>query len=159
MAGKTDKGRLAGIDYGTVRIGVAICDPDRTMAFPYEVYVRRNERLDADYFTRFARDERIVKFVVGLPIHLDGRMSDKALEAQKFGGRLGEWTGLPVEYMDERFTSVEAISKLSAGAWTTKKRKKRIDAVAAQILLENYLERGCRGTETPEPLDDASGEN
>ena len=148
-------GKLAGIDYGTVRIGVAITDPDRTMAFPFESYTRRNERLDDDYFRSLAESERIVKFVVGLPIHLDGRMSEKAVEAQKFGTRLAEITGRPVEYMDERFTSVEAGGYLREAKMTSKKRKARVDKIAAQILLTHYLERGCIGTETPESLDDA----
>lgn len=149
-----EKGRLAGIDYGTVRIGVAICDPERTMALPYLVYVRRTEKLDDDFFRRFAQDERIVKFVVGLPIHLDGRLSARALEAKTFGERLAALTGLAVDYMDERFTSVEAIESIQPAHWTTKKRKKKIDAVAAQILLEHYLQRGCVGTDAPESIDD-----
>ena len=149
-----ERGKLAGIDYGTVRIGVAITDPDRTMAFPFESYTRRNEKRDADYFRALAEEERIVKFIVGLPLHLDGRMSEKAVEAQAFGAKLAEITGRPVEYMDERFTSVEAGGILREAKMTTKKRKARVDKIAAQILLTHYLERGCVGTETPESLDD-----
>ena len=149
-----EQGRLAGIDYGTVRIGVAICDPERTMALPYLVYVRRNDKLDDAFFRQFAQDERIVKFVVGLPLHLDGRISDKALEAVAFGEHLTALTGLPVDYMDERFTSVEAIESIQPAHWTTKKRKKKIDAIAAQILLEQYIQRGCVGTSVPESIDD-----
>ena len=150
-----EKGKLAGIDFGTVRIGIAISDPDRIIASPYEIYTRKNERLDAEYFKRFAREERIVRFVVGFPIHLDGRVSEKAREALAFGAWLEELTGLPVDYMDERFTSVEAGYYLREAKMTLKQRKKRTDKIAAQILLANYIERGCRGTDLPESLDDA----
>lgn len=148
------RGRLAGIDYGTVRVGISICDEDRTMAFPYEVYTRRGPKADADYFRRFAKDERIVQFVVGLPLHCDGRVGDSAEGARQFGAWLGELTGLPVVYIDERFTSVEAGELLRGANLTNKKRKKRLDAVAAQILLSNYLERGQIGTDRNEALED-----
>ena len=149
-----EKGKLAGIDFGSVRIGVAISDPDRIIASPYEIYTRKNERLDAEYFKRLVREERIVRFVVGLPLHLDGRLSEKAREALAFGAWLSELTDRPVDYMDERFTSVEAGYYLREAKMTMKQRKKRTDKIAAQILLANYIERGCRGTEIPEPLDD-----
>lgn len=149
-----ETGKLAGIDFGSVRIGVAISDPERIIASPYEIYVRKNPRLDAEYFRRFAQEERIVRFVVGLPLHLDGRVSEKAKEAMAFGAWLTELTGLPVDYMDERFTSVEAGYYLREAKMTLKQRKKRTDKIAAQILLSNYIERGCRGTEIPESLDD-----
>lgn len=151
----SERGRLAGIDYGTVRIGVAITDPDRTMAFPYEIYVRKNEKRDAEYFRALAENEKIVQFVVGLPLHLDGRVSEKALEARAFGRWLTELTGRPVDFMDERFTSVEAHGLLQGSKMTLKKRKARIDKIAAQILLTHYLERGCVGTQTAESLDDS----
>lgn len=147
-------GRLAGIDYGTVRVGIAICNEDRTMAFPYEVYTRRNPKLDADYFRRFAKEERIVQFVVGLPLHCDGRAGDSAQGAREFGAWLSELTGLPAVYIDERFTSVEAGELLREANLTNKKRKKRLDAVAAQILLTNYIERGQVGTDQNEALED-----
>ena len=92
--------------------------------------------------------------MVGLPLHLDGRVSEKAREALAFGAWLSDLTGRPVDYMDERFTSVEAGYYLREAKMTLKQRKKRTDKIAAQILLANYIERGCRGTEIPESLDD-----
>ncbi|MDO4586038.1 MAG: Holliday junction resolvase RuvX [Planctomycetia bacterium] len=147
------KGRLAGIDYGTVRIGVAVCDSDRIIASPFDIYVRKSEKKDAEYFRKFVQEERIVQFVLGLPLHLDGRLSPKAQEAQAFGAWLTEQTGLPVDYMDERFTSVEASGLLREVKMTLKKRKARIDKIAAQILLTNYIERGCQGTTVWQSLD------
>ena len=138
-------GRVAGIDYGTVRIGIAISNPERTIASPLENYTRRGLNQDAKRFQRLVADEGIVLFVVGLPIHLDGGESQKSGEARQFGGWLAETTGVPVEFFDERFTSHEAEQFLLAADMTRKRRKKRMDMLAAQIMLTAYLEG--KGTE------------
>lgn len=134
------KGRLAGVDYGTVRIGVAITDVDRRLASPYENYTRRNQEADADYFRHIVADECLVGFVVGLPVHTSGEESQKSMEARRFGAWLADVTGLPVRYFDERFTSVEAERHLLDAQMTKKRRKKRLDMLAAQIMLAAYLE-------------------
>ena len=100
--------RIAGIDYGTVRIGIAMADTEVGIAGPYENYTRRTLALDAEYFARLAKDEQIGRFVVGLPVHLHGGESQKSTEARAFGEWLGEVTGVPVEFFDERFTTAEA---------------------------------------------------
>jgi putative Holliday junction resolvase len=133
-------GRVAGIDYGSVRIGVAISDPRRKIASPLLNYTRRGPERDAERFRRLAADEGVVLFVVGLPLHLDGRESEKSLEARQFGNWLADTTGVPVEFFDERFTSVEAEQALLAADMTRKRRKRRIDMLAAQIMLSAYLE-------------------
>jgi putative holliday junction resolvase len=133
-------GRVAGIDYGTVRIGIAVSNPERTIASPLENYTRRSLEQDAQRFRRLAADERIVLFVVGLPIHLDGGESPKSTEARQFGQWLAETTGVAVEFFDERFTSHEAEEFLLAVEMTKKRRKKRMDMLAAQIMLSAYLE-------------------
>ena len=147
-------GVVAGIDYGTVRIGVAVSDPRRVIAFPLTIYTRKNETRDAEFFRKLTVDERITQFVVGLPLHLSGDLSDKAREALAFGRWLGELTGVPIDYYDERYTSVEAEDYLLEANVTRKKRKQKLDKVAAQILLTGYLESGCRGTTQTLPLDD-----
>ncbi|MBC8875941.1 MAG: Holliday junction resolvase RuvX [Planctomycetes bacterium] len=134
------KGRLAGVDYGTVRIGIAVTDADRRLASPYENYTRGGPKADTKYFCRIATEEGIVGFVVGLPVHASGDESQKSLEARQFGAWLTEVTGLPVRYFDERFTSVEAERYLLGAQMTRKKRKKRLDMLAAQIMLAAYLE-------------------
>lgn len=154
-----EKGKIAGIDFGTVRIGVAMCDAERIMAFPYEIYRRRNEKLDLQYFKEFAQNERIVHFVLGLPLHCNGDFSDKARQAMEFGDKLAEATGLSIDYVDERFTSREAESYLRQGNLNAKQRKAKLDAVAAQIILSTYLERGCVGTSEFQALDDAGSES
>jgi putative Holliday junction resolvase len=138
-------GRVAGIDYGTVRIGIAVSNPEQTIASPLENYTRRSLDQDAKRFERLVADEGIVLFVVGLPIHLDGGESQKSIEARQFGQWLAETTGVAVEFFDERFTSHEAEQFLLAADMTRKRRKKRMDMLAAQIMLTAYLEHR-RGT-------------
>ena len=135
-----DQGRIAGIDFGTVRIGVAICDPGQQFASPLEVYTRRNIRLDEKYFVELAEQERLAGFVVGLPIHPSGDESEKSGEARQFAQWLQEKTGVRVVMFDERFTTAQAREHLNASQTSGKKRKDRLDKIAAQILLATYLE-------------------
>src|SRR4051812_35115776 len=144
--------RIAGIDYGTVRIGIAMADLDIGIASPYENYTRRTAALDAAYFAKLAEEERLGRFVVGLPVHLHGGESQKSSEARVFGKWLQEITGVPVEFFDERFTTAEADEILGAAKLTKKKRQARRDQLAAQIMLTAYLESGGQGQESPESI-------
>jgi len=146
-------GRIAGIDYGTVRIGIALGDLELNIAGPYETYIRRNIDLDAKYFTELATAERLKRFVVGLPVHLDGHESQKSREARKFGAWLGKLTSIPIDYFDERFTSAQAEEILGEANLTKKRRQARIDQLAAQIMLTAYLESGAKSQENPQGLD------
>jgi putative Holliday junction resolvase len=142
-------GRIAGIDYGTVRIGVALADLEVGIAGPYENYNRRGEAKDAEYFQQLAREERLIRFVVGLPVHLDGQESQKSREARQFGAWLEKLTSVQVDFFDERFTSSEAEAILGDAQLTKKKRKARLDQLAAQIMLTAYLEAGARSQQSP----------
>ena len=159
------EGRLAGIDFGTVRIGVAVTDPSRRWASPLDTYNRRNERLDEKYFVDLVRENSIVGMVLGLPIHCDGQESQKSLEVRSFAKWLTERTGVPVRFIDERFSSALATQLLAPAEFTRKKTKQRIDRVAALIILESFLESQRRSEESQrrgeqssqveaEPLDD-----
>jgi len=145
--------RIAGIDYGTVRIGIATADLEVGIAGPYENYNRRSEKLDSQYFSELAQQERIARFVVGLPVHLSGNESQKSREAREFGTWLERLTGVPVDYFDERFTSAEAERILQEANLTKKRRKARIDQLAAQIMLTAYLEAGAQSQDSPQGLD------
>jgi putative Holliday junction resolvase len=146
------QGRLCGVDYGTVRIGIAMTDSRQTLASPHENYTRRGPLLDAKYFTQLTRDESVAAFVVGLPVHTSGQESQKSSEAREFGKWLAELTGRPVVFFDERYTSAEAERWLLDAKLTSKQRKARLDKIAAQILLSAYLE--SRNLGPPEALDD-----
>jgi len=140
MSETTSRGRIAGIDYGTVRIGVAVADLEVRIAGPLENYTRVSDDADARHFRELVAAHDIDHFVVGLPVHLSGEESQKSTEARRFGQWLSEATGKPVGFFDERFTSVEAEQFLSRGQLTKKKRKARTDMLAAQIMLAAYLE-------------------
>ncbi len=141
--------RIAGIDYGTVRIGIALADLEVGIAGPYETYTRRSEAKDAEYFRQLAQQERLTRLVVGLPVHLDGHESQKSREARAFGQWLTELTGLPVDYFDERYSSAQAEEILQGAQLTKKRRQERIDQLAAQIMLTAYLESGAKGQKNP----------
>jgi putative pre-16S rRNA nuclease len=145
--------RIAGIDYGTIRIGIALADSEVGIAGAFDNYARRTQAMDASYFATLAKDEQIGRFVVGLPVHLDGGESQKSTEARAFGKWLQEVTGVPVEFFDERFTTAEADEVLNSVKLTKKKRQARRDQLAAQIMLAAYLESGGIGQHSPEPID------
>jgi putative Holliday junction resolvase len=133
-------GRLLGIDFGTKRVGIAVSTPEQNISSPVETYTRRNEKLDEKYFLEKVQEFRVAGLIVGLPVHMSGEESQKSKEAREFGGWLGETTGLPVRYWDERFSSSAAEEILQSMNLTKKKRKARIDQLAAQIFLQSYLD-------------------
>ena len=148
----TEPDRVAGIDYGHVRIGVALGDTLTKIATPWENYTRRSRELDGKWFCQLAREQGIDRFVVGLPVHGHGGESQKSQEARAFGAGLADITGVPVSYFDERYTSVEAEQILMAAELTKKRRKARLDMLAAQRILAAYLESSGR-SEGIEDLD------
>lgn len=133
-------GRLLGVDHGKVRVGLAVSDPERRLASPLQTYTRQIKDKDAAFFQALTQEESIVQIVVGLPAHLDGREGEQAQLSRAFGEWLGEVTGLPVVFFDESFTTHDAEQHLLAAGLTSKKRKARRDRVAAQIMLQAYLE-------------------
>lgn len=139
-------GRVAAVDYGRRRIGVAVCDAGRIICSPLCVRETAGDAAaDAEFFRALVAREGIVGFVVGLPLHADGEPSPMSLEAERFGRWLTRATGLPVVYQDERSSSREA-TRLLAGSGLTRARKRaRSDAVAAQVVLQSWLEAGVGG--------------
>lgn len=133
-------GRLAGIDFGTVRIGIAVCDPLRILVSPLEIRSVAGEELDGQFFRALAKREAIDGFVVGLPIHCDGGESDKSRQARRFARWLLKATGVPVRLFDERFTTSAAQSRIRARGGGKRARHRLVDAIAAQVLLESFLE-------------------
>ena len=144
-----------GLDYGTKRIGIAISNLEQTIAGPLENYTRRGEVPDARHLMKLADEYRVVGLVVGLPVHISGEEGQKAHEAREFGNWLSETTSLPLKYWDERFTSVMAEEYLQAARLSKKKRKARLDKLAAQILLQSFLDAADRDR-PPGPLSDGA---
>jgi putative Holliday junction resolvase len=149
--------RTLGLDFGTKRIGAALSDPRGSIASPLEVYERRSLSLDSAHFRKLIEDEGVERIVVGLPIHTSGREGDLALLAREFGNWLGQVTSVFVTYFDERYSSKEADQALQGSGLSAKGRKARRDMLAAQILLQAYLDAGSPTEESPSlPLEDRS---
>ncbi|MBX3397768.1 MAG: Holliday junction resolvase RuvX [Gemmataceae bacterium] len=134
------KGRLLGIDFGTVRVGLAVSDPDRILASPLDTYTRQDAEADAAYFQRVVKTEQIVGLVIGLPISLNDTEGPKAKEARAYAEWLTQITGQPVAFADERFTSSIAEDALIAGGVKRDKRKGKRDRIAAVLILQGYLD-------------------
>jgi len=134
-------GRVAGVDYGRRRIGVAVCDAARIIASPRCVLESRGDTAaEARFFRELVAEEELVGFVVGLPLHADGSPSEMSVEAGRFGAWLGRTTGLPVTFQDERYSSHHAAGLLAGTGLGRDRKKQRSDAVAAQVVLEAWLE-------------------
>jgi putative Holliday junction resolvase len=151
--------RVLGLDFGTRRVGAAVSDPRRLIATPLEVRERRDSAQDARHYRELVREHEVDRIVIGLPVHTGGREGTSAVLARNFGDWLAGATGLPVVFYDERYTSVDAEDALIAAGVKRQRRKGLRDMLAAQILLQNYLDAGCPATETPAtPLADPPSE-
>ena len=139
------RGRLLGIDYGSKRVGLALSNLDQTIATPHELLERRDQRQDAQRLNRVVQEFSIVGIVVGLPVHMSGDEGEKAREARSVGEWVAKSTNRPVVYFDERYTSAQADEHLAAAQVSPKKRRALRDMLAAQILLQNFLDSADRG--------------
>ena len=135
------QGVLLGLDYGRKRIGVAISTSSQSVAMPLTTLAAAPVEVLEHELQALAREYRAVAIIVGLPLHMTGEDSEMAREVRQFGERVRELTGLPVVYFDERLTSALAEQSLRAGGLTEKKRRARRDRVAAQIMLQHFLDR------------------
>ena len=134
--------RSLGIDFGEKRIGLAISDPEGRMAVPLTTLERRNDRSAVRAIAEIAQREGVGRLVLGEPVGLDGQRGEAAERARRFGDRLAEVTGLPLRLVNESLTTVEAHERLRAAGVDPRRDPARIDAVAAQILLQEFLDRG-----------------
>lgn len=137
-------GRIMGIDYGKVRIGIALTDLLKTIASPYEVYKSVSLQKDVEYFVKLVKEKEVEKIVLGLPLNMDDSEGERAKRTRIFGEMLEKACGVPVVYQDERLSSVEAENYLLDGDVRRDKRKNLIDKVAATIILEDYLRTICK---------------
>lgn len=133
-------GALLGVDFGTKRLGVAVSTPEQSIASPLENITRGSTADDARTLRRLATEYHAVGVVVGLPVHMSGEEGGKAREARAFGEWVGQQLGLPVVYWDERYTSAMAELYLQQSSLSSKKQKQRLDKVAAQIMLQSFLD-------------------
>jgi putative pre-16S rRNA nuclease len=133
--------RWLGVDFGERRIGLAISDEDGRMALPHSTLIRTGDRQAARAIAALARREGVGRLVVGEPRRLDGTAGEAAERARRFADRLGVETGLPCELVDEALTSVAAAERLREVGVDARRHPERLDAVAAQLLLQEVLDR------------------
>jgi putative Holliday junction resolvase len=134
------RGRVAALDLGEKRIGVALSDPTRTIAAAYAVLSRKSR---ADDFARYAQiiaEQRVTLLVIGLPITLGGEEGERAAWVRDYAADLGRRVDVPIVFWDESLTTVEAEAALRAQGRRGKKLKERVDAVAAALILQSYLD-------------------
>jgi putative holliday junction resolvase len=142
-----------GIDYGRKRIGLALTDPTHTIASPLGTVSRREgKRPPWPELKRLIETHAVDRVVIGLPLGLDGNESPWTLEVRDFGAELTRRTGLPVEWVDERLSSVVAERSVRGIGLKRSQReeKERVDAAAAAILLRQYLAMRRPGEERDE---------
>ena len=139
-------GRVVALDIGERRIGVAISDITRTLARPVGVLQISGlegdavERVASEVARLGAEEDGLAALVIGLPRHLDGSPSHMTSRVEAFAARLRARTDLPVALQDERLTSREAESRLALREKNWRQRKPRLDAAAAAIILQEYLD-------------------
>ena len=131
--------KIMAIDYGDARTGVAISDLLCSIVGSSCVVPSRNTEKAIMDIVKLAKDNMVGTIVVGLPRNMDGSEGPRAELCRAFAEKLGEATGLPIRMWDERRTTVEAHNILSEHNYHGKKRKNTVDAVAASLILEGYL--------------------
>jgi len=130
--------RSLGLDVGDKRIGVALSDPDGILASPLTIINCQNEQTDIAAIVDIIQQNQVGKIIVGLPLSMNGSMSKQAEKVQAFTEELRGCTDIPVEYRDERLSTVSAKRLMQ----TVKRvnRETRHDAVAAALVLQGYLD-------------------
>jgi putative holliday junction resolvase len=137
--------RCLGIDFGEKRIGLAISDPAGRVAVPLTTLERRNDRSALRQIAEIARREGVERLILGEPVDLEGRRGPMAERVRRFAARLRDMTGLPLALVDEALTSVEASRRLRQAGGDPRREPGKIDALAAQILLQDALDRQDAG--------------
>jgi putative Holliday junction resolvase len=133
--------KIMAIDYGDARTGIAISDLLCTIVGSTTVIHSRNPEKTAAEIARLARENDVGQLVMGFPKNMDGTEGPRAALYREFAAQVEAVTGLPVTLWDERRTTVEAHNILSAHNYHGKKRKNTVDAVAAALILEGFLNR------------------
>ncbi len=135
------RGCVLGLDFGSRRIGLAVSDEAGIFAFPAGALERTQLAQDLLALAALIAERGVTRIVVGLPLHLSGRSGSQAEATRAFARALAEATQLPVDLLDERWTSREAERALRDAPERHKRSRGSVDSVAATLLLRTYLER------------------
>ena len=134
--------KAMGIDFGLARIGVALSDDTKFLASPFVTYKRKTIEDDISYFINLIKEKCVDEIVCGLPVNMQGEEQAIASATRDFMGKLNESTDIKVTFVDERLSSIMADELLRQTEKDWKKRKEKLDAVAASIILQDYLDGG-----------------
>lgn len=135
------EGAVAGLDLGTVTVGVAVSDLRRRVATPLETVRRTKFTADAARLLAIAAARGLKGFVLGLPINMDGSEGPRAQSTRAFARNLERLTDLPIAFWDERLSTVAAERAMLEADLSRKRRAERIDHVAAAFILQGFLDR------------------
>jgi len=133
--------RLLGLDYGTVRVGVAMSDQLGYIAQPKGFIDAVAKKKCIEKIIQMCNEFDIKKIVIGLPLHMNGDEGESALGARTFGKKINKKIDIPIEFIDERLSTMSANKALTEGNVKGEKRKEKVDSVAAAIILQNYIDR------------------
>jgi len=141
VTGGRGEGRLLGVDWGERRIGLALSDETRTLAQPLTTLTRRaGKRFPMREFLTLLEHHAVTGIVVGLPLDQEGAEADAATAARALAAEIARRSGQPVELWDERLTTARALRAVRAMGGSTRGRKNEVDALAAALLLQHYLD-------------------
>ena len=134
-------GRILGVDWGEIRIGLALSDESQTLASPLETLSRRRgKRIPMPRLLELAAHHAAIGAVVGLPLTLEGHEGPSAAQARALAETIARRAGLPVDLWDERMSTARALRVVREQAGSTRGRKADVDALAAAVLLQHYLD-------------------
>ena len=132
--------KIMGIDFGLARIGIALSDDTKFLASPYETYKRKGEEQDIQHLIEIIKTKNVDEIVCGLPMNMAGEEQEIAKKTREFMAKLEEKATIKIEFVDERLSSLMAEEMLKETEKDWKKRKEKLDAVAASIILQDYLD-------------------
>jgi putative Holliday junction resolvase len=132
--------RVLALDVGERRIGVAVSDPSQTLARSLDVLARSSLREDIAALRRLVEEFQVERVIVGYPRSMDGTVGEQARQVEGFAQELGQALQIPILLWDERLTTVTAAKLLAERGVSAKKQRGRIDAVAAAVILQDYLD-------------------
>jgi len=135
--------RILAIDHGTVRIGLAISDPLRIFAKPLKVIPNQGFRAVSTQILDLIKDQEVGLVLLGLPLAIDGSKTPKTLEVEKFGEKLKRLLEVELIFWDERYSSSDAEAELRKLGYSWQESRSLRDAMAAAMILKNYLENNA----------------
>jgi putative Holliday junction resolvase len=134
-------GRVLALDWGELRIGVALSDETQLLSSPLTTLVRRQgKRFPMPAFLQLIATHPVVGIVIGLPLSLQGSENEHSAAARELGRQVADRTGLPIEFWDERMSTVVALNSIREQEGSTRGRREDVDSLAASVVLQHYLD-------------------